>query len=195
MSATTLIHNDSPLIDVFKQAGAHLTPLLKTHHTSNWSLDHVRTRLSEGAEIDSELVSVCIDPDTPIEENATPAPIVFDPAVDVVQHLSTYNYHKLKQEQPSLFPDPVVEPEPEPRYKTLMTSSEFCRDMLGMDKWIQIETEAQLSPSIAAWRDIVVSGNIDVTHKDYLPGLLLGKSKGIFSDEEVESYKRGLKID
>lgn len=190
MSTITILHKDSPLIDSFIEAGTKVTPSLIDHVISSWTLNDVQTR----TDLDPELISVCIDPIIPEDENPVVPAIVFDAAEDAIQHLSAANYHKLRAEQPGLFPAPVVEPEPEPRYKTHMTSSEFVRDLITQEEWQAVETHAQINAAVAAWRDITISGGVWTEHDDFEAGLQLAGSLGIWDEVRADEIRKGLLI-
>lgn len=195
MSTITILHKDSPLIASFIEAGTTITAVMVNHVISSWTLKDVQTR----TDLDPELVASVIDPEISTEENAIPAPIVFDPAIDAIQQLSSHNFKELRKQQGILFPAPVVEPAPEPRYKTHMTGSEFSRDLLKPEEWEAIELLAQTDTKVAAWRNITISGGVWTEHEDFEAGIQLAGSLGVWGEgaakaARMEEIKRGLLI-
>lgn len=187
----TILHINNPHVEAFRNAGASLTPLLKEHYVSNWTVNDVQVR----SDLDPAVVSVSIDLIAP-EDPEQPLPaIVFDPAVDVIQHLSTANFRKLKEQQPELFPAPVAEPDPEPRYRRKMTSNEFV-NLLGDELETLILTAAKSSIDIQkyinrmGWADYV-----DLDDSGVFAGLAGLKKAGLISQEEIDRIMLGVKYE
>lgn len=190
MQAHTILHKESPLVDMFRTAGAGLADLMIDHYVSNFTVSDVQKRTVEVIGI----TALDINPVVPTDLNEHIANIVFDAATHVPQFLTTGNYHKLRNEQPDLFPLPMIEPNQEPRYKRVMSQEEFSRDLLGLENWIKIETAALTSPLVGAWRDITVAGEVSLDHPDLIKGFGLTVSLGIFEQSEIDVFMEGIEI-
>ncbi|WP_292950109.1 hypothetical protein [Neptuniibacter sp. UBA847] len=190
MSTQTILHKESPLVAAFTEAGAGLSDLMLNHYVSNYTLSDVQQR----TETALEATPIDINPIIP-EDAETPVPaIVFDAVTHNPQFLTTSNYRALKAQQPELFNPPIVEPDPEPRYKRVMTSSEFVRDVLTREEVARIGQLQATDPTVWAWAYITSAGNVSVDHDNFAPGIALGIDRGVWNTERAAEISKGLLI-
>lgn len=186
----TILHINNPHVEAFRNAGASLTQLLNNHFVSNYTVSDVQVR----SDLDPAVMSISIDPIAPEDpEQGLPA-IVFDASENVIQHLTNSNYHNLRSEQPNLFPAPVVEPEPEPRYKKHMTEAEFVRDLITKEEWAAIGALANADANVWAWAYTTSAGEVWVEHPDFEAGLQLGVSLSVWNEARADEIRKGLLI-
>lgn len=129
----------------------------------------------------------------PVKDGLNVTYPAFDWDSDIPVELEEAVMHKLMRENIDHFP-PVVEPVPEPRYKTKMTAEEFARDLLTQEQWGKIEALATTNPAVGAWRDITLAGEVWVGHEDFEAGLQAGIALGAFNQAEVDTIRQGLLI-
>lgn len=183
MSTITVLHINSPLLEQFTQAFGSEGTRYGVAHT-------VYSHAAQ--EVDPELVSISLRAGT--DEAGNPLPgASFDPETYEPQELSAQEFLALVASDPVNFPP--AEPEPVvPRYKTKLTASEFSRDLLTAEEWGAIELVASANPAVGAWRDITLSGNVWMEHPDFIAGMAMAVSLGIFTEERATDVRQGLLI-
>ena len=191
MSTQTILHKESPLVAAFTEAGAGLADLMLNHFVSNYTLDDVQKR----TETVLEATAIDINPIVPEDPETDVEPIIFDADTHEPQQISLHNYRVLRAEQSGLFNPPIVEPEPEPRYKRLMTSSEFVRDVLTGTEVAHIGQLQATDPTVWAWAYITSAGNVSVDHDAFAPGMSLGVDKGVWTTGRAAEISKGLLIE
>lgn len=190
MSTQTILHINNPHIEAFRNAGASLTQILNEHYVSNWTVEDVR----KFSDLDPAIVSVSIDPITPEDPEQSVPPIVFDPAVNVIQEIDHRWFKKFREQHESLFPAPIAEPDPEPRYKEYMTQAEFIRDLITQSEWEAIAPLANANPTIWAWCFTTNAGDVWVKHPDFEAGIQMGIDAGVWNAERADEIRKGLPI-
>lgn len=193
MSLQTLIIASSPLLVVFQEAAENssctVTQLGENLYLSSWRWSDIESYVETDLVVEPFSVGVTLN--TEGEEVET----LFDPANTQPQEMTSDYLLKLKRDDKAgLFHPLIVEPDPEPRYKRVMSAEEFVRDLLGLQNWIKIETAALTNPLVGAWRDITVVGEVSLDHKDLIEGFGLTVSLGIFEQSEVDEFMKGILI-
>lgn len=202
----TILHINNPHVEAFRNAGASLTQLLNNHFVSNYTVSDVQVR----SDLDPAVLSISIDPIAPEDpEQGLPA-IVFDASENVIQHLTNSNYHNLRSEQPNLFPAPVVEPAPEPRYQTTNIDPRHFMEMFqnlrkdgsgkGEDVLASItllakQMEDDGDPTLRVWLAKEGAGPIDINHPEVVYGLDAMVQLGRITQAESDEISKGLLIE
>lgn len=141
-----------------------------------------------------DLGPIQVDPELDPETGDALGPVLFNVAEMAPQELVRSSFFTLKEEQPSVFFAPVVEPTPEPRYKTKMTAAEFVRDVITQAEWAAVWELSVLEPVVGAWAYITSAGEVWTDHQDFIDGLALGVVKGIWTQARADEIAKGYLI-
>ena len=193
MSLQTLIIASSPLLAVFQEAAENsactVTQLGENLYLSSWRWSDIESY------VETDLVGEPVSVGVTLDEDGEEVETLFDPANTQPQELtSSYLLNLKRDDEAGLFFPPIVEPEPEPRYKEYMTQAEFIRNLITEAEWEAIAPLAQADPTVWAWCFTTNAGDVWVKHPSFEAGMQMGIAAGIWDQSRADEISKGLLI-